>query len=156
MKKKTKIAFLIYILIGIICGILIKLFLFDVLKVHGTSMEPLIKNNDSVFVCKFIYRIRKPEAGEIVIYRYKGNLVVKRCVATEFTPLEFSTDSGYTLNVAGRKIPLTEYQFHKLNGNKEVPAKTVLLIGDNVNNSVDSRDYGFVPANEILGKVLSR
>lgn len=156
MKKKTKIVFSIYILAGILCGILIKLFLFDVLKVHGTSMEPLIKNNDSVLVCKFIYHIRKPKAGEIVIYKHKGNLVVKRCVATEFTPLEFSQDSGYTLDVAGRKIPLTEYQFHKLNGVQQVPENTVLLIGDNVSNSVDSRDYGFVSANEILGKVLSR
>ena len=56
--------------------------------------------------------------------------------------------------MGGKKIPLTEYQYQRIKYDSFVPENTILAVGDNYEKSVDSRDYGFVPTKNILGKVL--
>ncbi|MDO5774485.1 MAG: signal peptidase I [Spirochaetales bacterium] len=155
-----------YILAGIFIGAAIKIFAFDILSVQGISMEPSIHNNEKILVCKLSYGIVNPfsnstlirwknaKAGDIVIYFYKNNLVVKRCVATEGDSLEYSSDSGYTLHVGEKNYSLTELQYNLIKNSPCVPRGMILAIGDNFENSIDSRTYGFVAQKNILGKVI--
>ena len=89
-----------------------------------------------------------------VIYYYKNNLVVKRCIATEGTSLEYSSDSGYTLHVGEKNYSLTKLQYNLIKNSPCVPRGMILAIGDNFENSIDSRTYGFVAQKNILGKVI--
>lgn len=155
-----------YILAGIFIGAAIKIFAFDILSVQGISMEPSIHNNEKILACKLSYGIVNPfgnstlirwknaKTGGIVIYFYKNSLVVKRCVATEGDSLEYSSDSGYTLHVGEKNYSLTELQYNLIKNSPCVPRGMILAIGDNFENSIDSRTYGFVAQKNILGKVI--
>lgn len=157
-----------YILTGICIGFLIKLFVFDALKISGSSMEPELKEGDVIFLNKLQYGLcipfgaglffqwASPQQDDIVIYLYNNSYVVKRCVATGGMPLEYSLDNGYTLYAGGRAIPLTEEQYHLMFQSSAVPQGTILAVGDNYEKSHDSRNYGFVPEKNILGKVVCR
>ena len=95
--------------------------------------------------------------NDIIIYLYNNNIVVKRCVAVENTPLDYLTNSGYILIVnSDKKIPLTREQYYNMHNCSEVPSGYILAIGDNFENSFDSRNYGFIPVSNVLGKVICR
>ncbi len=164
--KSGKRNILIYIAAGIAIGIFLRIFIINVEKVSGTSMEPSIKEGDTVFVNKLAYGIANPATGrlvvqwaepkidDIIVYYMNDKLVMKRCVATENMPLDFSKDSGYSFTVGGTEIPLTEQQYQRLKYDESVPDGTVLAIGDNYEESVDSRTYGFIEVDSIIGKVI--
>ena len=168
--KSGKRHIIAYIAIGVVLGILLRVFVIDVEKVAGTSMVPSINEGDTVFINKLAYGIEnpfsnsllvqwaEPEIGDIVVYYMNNKLVMKRCVATEFMALDFSKNSGYSLCIGGTEnpleIPLTEQQYQRIKYDTSVPEGTILAIGDNYNESVDSRNYGFIQVNCILGKVL--
>lgn len=147
---------------------MLKLFVVDILHVKGTSMQPSLKDGQTVIVNKLSYGIVKPfsdtlitewsepKVNDIVIYLYNNKIVVKRCLAVQDTPLEYSVDSGYTLIVGTTKIPLTDLQYHRMQSSMVVPKGMILAIGDNFAQSIDSRTYGFVPVRNIIGKVVCK
>lgn len=165
MKNKKIPGVIKSIIIGISFGLIIKFFILDILIVHGSSMEPTLKDGQIIFVQKLAYGLVKPfsnnlllswnspKEDEIIVFLYKSHLVVKRCVAIENTLLEYSTESEYTLKVKDKKYPLTELQYNLLKNSNFVPEGTVLVIGDNHLNSIDSRTYGFVSRMNILGRI---
>ncbi|AEE17356.1 signal peptidase I [Treponema brennaborense] len=167
-KSKKNSSPLLFVVCGVIAGIVLKLFVVDILNVSGTSMEPAVPDGAVIVVSKLAYGLvkpfgdellaqwRTPRKGEVVLYFYNDKAVVKRCVATSGEPLDFSTDSGYSLTVADKTIPLTEAQYQRIKHSSEVPSGTILAIGDNYAQSVDSRNYGFVSVHNIIGKVICR
>ncbi|MCR4714698.1 MAG: signal peptidase I [Treponemataceae bacterium] len=164
--KSGKRNIFIYLAIGIVTGVFLRIFIINVEKVSGTSMEPSIKEGETVIVNKLAYGIAnpatgklivqwaKPEINDIIVYYMNDKLVMKRCVGVENMPLDFSKDSEYSFQVGGIEIPLTEQQYQRLKYNTSVPEGTVLAIGDNYEESVDSRIYGFIETDCILGKVI--
>lgn len=166
MNRKKQI--LLYCCIGIFIGIFIKLFILDFYRIQGTSMEPTYKTGDRVAVFKLSYGITlpfydriiigwsEPQVDDIVVCRLNSRMIVKRCTALAGTPLDYSAKKGYTLIVDGKEIPLTEEQFHKMNGSFVVPEGYVLLVGDNAEASIDSRNYGFINTKNIIGRVIKK
>lgn len=166
-KPQTKTIFLC-IIIGVLLGVFLKFFVIDVLHVKGASMEPTISNGKTIVVNKLAYGIVKPfgdnllvqwsepHVNDIVIFLYNNNLVVKRCIATSGTTLEYSSNSGYNLTVAGKNIPLTDIQYHKMKASNSIPEGMILAVGDNYKESIDSRNYGFISTRNIIGKVICK
>jgi len=163
--KNKKIA---PIIIGFFIGILIKLFVFDIVIVSGNSMQPTIKNGETLFINKLAYGLKNPfksslifqwatpQKDDIVIFMHNNRQVVKRCCGVSNEVLEYSVDSGYILSIEGKSYPLTEQQFQRIKYNYKVPNNTILALGDNSSVSVDSRNYGFVPVQTIFGKVICK
>lgn len=169
MKKESSfLSFFIYLGCGILLGLILKLFVFEVLHIYGTSMEPAFKNEGKVFVNRLAYGLNtpfkdrlfikwaSPQPGDVIIYMYENKTVIKRCAATAGTALEYSYNSGYNLIIGDKIIPLTDLQYHRMKDSSVVPDGMILAIGDNYAESVDSRTYGFVPEINILGKVICR
>lgn len=115
--------------------------------------------------CKNDYLLRwaKPAQNDIVVFFKNGHFTVKRCIAISGEPIEFIDNLGYTENspyvmkAGGKTVVLSGVQFRNLGGMSEkkiVPDGTVLVLGDNLNASYDSRDYGFIFMDGIIGKVL--
>ncbi|MBQ6782249.1 MAG: signal peptidase I [Treponema sp.] len=154
--------------VGLAIGLVLRLFVVDVLHVSGKSMHPAIKDGDTLIVNKLAYGIvipygekllvqwKEPKAGDIVIYLYNNKIVVKRCVAIGGESLAYSDDTVYTVSVGDTKIPLTESQWRNLRGIDSVPKGYIFAVGDNYEESIDSREYGFVSVRNILGKVICR
>jgi signal peptidase I len=167
--RQNKILFLI-VCMGLLLGLVLKLFVFEILTVSGESMLPAIKDGERLFVSKCAYGIaepygeklllqwNKPACGDVVIYLYNNKIVVKRCVAVGGDKLEILTDSeyNYILKAGDFSIPLSQIQYLNLKDSASVPAGYILAIGDNHEVSVDSRTYGFVSERNILGKVLCK
>lgn len=168
MKTKKNGYILKSLLLGVIIAICLKLFVFDIDTVSGTSMEPAIKDKQSVTINKLAYGIIKPfsntlwfswaspKPGDIIFFYQNNKPVIKRCIAVEFEVLDFSANTSYSLRVGDKEIPLTEYQFQRIKFNTFVPENTILAVGDNYDKSVDSRDYGFIPVKNILGKIVCK
>lgn len=164
--KKKRFPLPAWIFTGIFIGIILKLFVVDFLYVSGISMEHTLHNGSVIIVNKLAYGIvmpgssrlliqwATPQSGDIVIYLHDNKIVVKRCVAVGGTKLDYSTDSGYSLIVGGKTISLSKNQYNNMRDCNYVPNGYILSLGDNYDNSVDSRTYGFVSAKNILGKVI--
>lgn len=157
--------------LGICIGLFLKLFVFDIVRISGTSMEPTIHEGDTIVIWKLSYgflipftpksfvRWKTPKEGDIVSYLHNNKIVIKRCLAIEGTELSFSSNSGYYMKIQLNNsdtisIPLTEGQYQRLKTSKLVPSGFIFAVGDNYMDSIDSRDYGFVAADEITGRVL--
>lgn len=166
--KQGKNNYFQLIVTGVAIALLLRIFVFDVQKVSGDSMVPFANEGETVYIFKLAYGLENPfskslliqwaspEEDDVVSFYMNGRLVMKRCVATENTPLDFSKDSGYILSAGNKEIPLTEPQYQRLKYSSSVPEGTILAVGDNYQVSVDSRDYGFVDTDCILGKVIWR
>ncbi len=156
------------VILGISIGVFCKLFIIDIVRIQGTSMEPTFKTGDLAIVSKISYGIVKPfgdalicnwstpKRGDIVIYLYKNNMVIKRCAAIPKDKLDYSFNLGYNLYIKDKEYPLSEEQYHKMKDIYIVPDDVILTIGDNAPNSIDSRNYGFVPTKNIIGRVLNK
>ena len=164
-----------YFVCAILFLVLLKGFIVDIKRVSGPSMEPSLKDGDCVFIFKaaygikhplknkYVFRWARPKSSDIIVYRKDGHFTVKRCVGISEEPIEFSKKLGYnydySMKVSGKDIPLTAVQFRNLGGMSDeeqvrVPAGYVLALGDNLKESHDSRDYGFVLVDGIYGKVF--
>ena len=159
MAEEKKINILPLILTGIAIGTLIKFFIFDFLRVSGSSMENTIHDNSVICVSKISFGIALPFSNSLIVQwkepkRNDIKIVVKRCVAVAGDSLDYSADSQYILFTGGNEIALTAEQYDCMKNSAVVPEGYVLAIGDNYSQSIDSRTYGFVPVKNILGKVL--
>jgi signal peptidase I len=162
--SRTIIAFFAVFL----AALALKLFVVDVMPVSGPSMRPTLSDGALIveyklawgiplpFQNRYLARWGKPRAGDIVVYPLNERYVVKRCVAPEGAPLAFSDETGYSVRVGERTIPLTREQYFKLRCAERVPEGMLFALGDNMAESRDSRDYGFVSIDSVRGKVLWR
>lgn len=165
-RKKSNANIPLFICLGAIIAMVIKIFALDFYIVKGFSMEPSVKNGQTIAANKLFYGLQnpfkpelavswnEPKAGEVVLYMYQNYWVVKRCVATGGTELRCKQEGeDYFLFVGKEKIPLTSIQYHKLKTSQKIPQGYILAIGDNSAISHDSRDYGFVPVKNIVARV---
>lgn len=135
---------------------------FRVAKVQGRSMEPRYKTGDTLYLLK-TFRVFNPvKVGDIVVIHLKhgptkGEEIVKRVIFVQndkgnapWPPFVHNSRSA----IYG-PIP-TDYWFPEyVSGSAVVPVGSVMVMGDNTINSMDSRDFGPISDSEIEGKVLN-
>ncbi len=161
--SRYRIRFFFFI---ILAALFVKVCILDIMYISGPSMKPGLETGSFVlefklkwgipipFTNSYMLRWGKPHTGEIVIFPYLDRYVIKRIAATENTPLVFTDKTGYSVLIGERDVPLTEEQYLKLKYAKKVPSGMFFALGDNMAESRDSRDYGFVSLDSIRGKAL--
>lgn len=117
------------------------------------AMEPTLRVGDRIIVDTTAYRTAPPQRMDVIVYRDgdSGHLLIKRVVANPGEKVEIA---GNGLLVDGQVVefPAEEPSFADF-GPVEVEPNTAFVIGDNWNNSRDSRFTGGVPYHDIVGKV---
>ncbi|MGH2376840.1 MAG: signal peptidase I [bacterium] len=125
-------------------------------QVEQYSMEPTLLPHDRVLVNKFIYRFRTPHRGDVIVLRYPrdpGRNYIKRIVAL---PGDFVEIKAGHLLINGLQLeelyvngaPSGDY------GPETVPADSFFVLGDNRNNSEDSRAFGFLKREQVVGQAV--
>ena len=149
------------IVAAIICGIFIFVFIGRTIGVEGDSMRQTLHWYDRVIMFSLFYT---PKNGDIVIFRLPSEHfnapLVKRVIAVEGQTVDINFETGdvYVDGVILIEPYINELTKSRLNfrGPVTVPEGHVFVMGDNRNNSSDSRDsrVGMVDTRYILGKVL--
>jgi signal peptidase I len=146
--------------IAAVLSIFIITFVMQSFLVEGSSMYPTLHDRERLFVNKMVYRFREPQRGEIVVFRYPANPrknFIKRVIG-----IPGDTVAVRSGQVFVNGVPLDEpYINEPMYGTYPtvvVPEDTIFVLGDNRNNSQDSRDrsVGFVPYKNIVGEAFVR
>jgi signal peptidase I len=148
----------ISILIAVVLAFFIRYYIVELYMVEGPSMRPTLQNGERLVVNKFLYRFKTPERGDILVFKYPRDPsrdFIKRVIAVPGDSVEIKEGR---LFVNGQLMNET-YILERTRGSyplATVPADHIFVLGDNRNNSEDSRfrDVGFVPYELIKGKAV--
>lgn len=133
--------------------LLINLFVVRIAFVYGSSMEPTLHSKEPILVWQFLYT---PVKQDVVVTNTQNNFnqnLIKRVIATEGDHILITTNDIY-INGQLLDEPYLLEAPHYTPLELNVPNESVFLMGDNRNNSGDSRDIGCIPYNDIIGKAI--
>ncbi|MHB8232164.1 MAG: signal peptidase I [bacterium] len=183
MSKHTLWDYFKAIIIAIIIALIFRTFVVQAFKIPSGSMEPTLIPGDHILVNKFIYGIHipftkldipvsRPKTGQVIVFKFpyagKYNLhrgidFIKRVVGTPGDKIQIIDNRVYINNhifkckypVWKSKKILPAYDSPRDNyGPIIVPPKELFVMGDNRDNSWDSRYWGFVPYKDIAGEAF--
>ena len=143
-------------------SLLIITFVVQAFYIPSGSMEPTLQVDDRILVSKFSYRLGRIARGDVIVFHYPlnpGKDFVKRVVALGGERVELRdgvvlinkqpiTELYPTALAAGDRACTTSY------GPQTIPQGQLFVLGDNRCNSEDSRFFGFVPVENVVGKAL--
>jgi signal peptidase I len=146
------------LLIAIGLALVIIVFLYQPVKVEGTSMAPLLSDQERIFINKFVYRFEPIERGDVVVFWYpldRSKSFIKRVVALPGEMVEIRKGIVYVNGVALPE-PYVPPQYEDLT---DYPATKIaehsyFVMGDHRISSNDSRVFGTVPSHFIYGRAV--
>jgi len=166
------------ILIALILALVIRTFVVQAFKIPSGSMLQTLLIGDHILVSKFIYGIKNPfsgsvlvpikspQKGDIVVFKYPKDPkldYIKRVIATAGDSIEIR-DKKVFINGAPAEDPYGEFRDSRIlpasqgprdnYGPITVPEGHLFVMGDNRDNSADSRFWGFVDLKAVRGKAF--
>lgn len=154
---------LVSIIVAVALAFCIRTFLGEPYKVEGSSMYPSLVNQERLVVDKLSYFLRNPERGEIVVFRYpkdESRDFIKRVIAVSGDTVEMRNGKVYVngTRLNEKYIYLDDPKGPNISDYRKsvVPKDAIFVLGDNRNNSKDSRfsDVGFVPLRLVKGRAV--
>lgn len=145
-----------YIII-IVAVLGIKIFLVTPIRVNGPSMEPTLQQKDIMILNKTAYFFREPKRFEIIVFDTKDSYLIKRVIGLPGEEISYKDNQLY---VNGKKIkqPVEHGKTDDFTtadlGVKTIPEDTYLVLGDNREESLDSRskEVGLIARKNIKGR----
>lgn len=151
---------------SVLIAVVLIVFIYQPVKVEGTSMEPSLDDQERIFINKFTYELGlgQIERGDTVVFWYPGDTsksYIKRVIGLpgdkvriqagqvfvndhplveDYVPKEFRDASWWPADTRGQ--------------NRTVPSGDYFVLGDNRSQSSDSRAWGYVPRSDIYGKAV--
>lgn len=163
------------LVIAIVLALIIRTFIVQAFKIPSGSMEPTLLIGDHLLVNKFIYgttipftdkkvlKFKTPERGDVIVFKYPVDPkkdFIKRVIGVE----------GDKIFIKNKKIFINDKPYkdekgvytdrHLLHGPRDnfgpvtVPKNSLFVMGDNRDNSHDSRFWGFVDIRQVRGKAF--
>jgi len=145
--------------------IVVYLFIIAPNQVKGSSMEPSFHDGDYILTSKVIYKLRPPERGDIVVFKSPKNPdidYIKRIIGLPKDKITISSSNVYVNDklidepYISDKTNLWDGGYIKDGVPLFVPSDEILVMGDNRLHSSDSREFGPVPIDSIIGQVFFR
>jgi len=150
------------LVISLVAVFLVRAFIAQPFLVSGSSMEPNFYNGNYLLVDELSYRFREPERGEVVVFKYPKNhksFYIKRIIGLPGETIEISRGE-VSIKKGEEELRLGEEYIAPAwtSGNTEVALGEgeYFVMGDNRNFSFDSRSWGSLESDEIVGIVRLR
>lgn len=148
------------LLISVILAVLVILFLYQPVKVEGTSMMPALVDQERIFINKFVYKlgIGDVQRGDLVVFWFPidpSKSYIKRVIGVPGDTI--AVENGQVLvnnRVIQEDYILDEYRDRMSMSPTRVGPDEYFVLGDHRNSSNDSRSWGAVPRNYIYGKAV--
>jgi signal peptidase I len=144
------------LLMSVAISMFIILFLYQPVRVEGTSMLPMLQDQDRLFINKFAYRFEAIHRGDVVVFLYPhdhSKSYIKRVIALPGDDLRI--DHG-TVWVNGVKLEENyvpaRFEDDRSQPETVIPRGEYFVMGDHRSISSDSRDFGPVPRSLIYGR----
>ncbi len=137
----------------------IRAFVAEARYIPSASMEPTLEINDRLIIEKISYRLRLPQRGDVVVFSPTKTLqqqgfkaaFIKRVIGLPGDTVEVKGGKVYVNGKALEENYIQEPPKYGY-GPVQVPEAEYLVLGDNRNNSSDSRVWGFVPRENLIGR----
>lgn len=145
--------------------IVVYLFILQPNQVKGASMEPTFVTSDYIFTSKITYKMRKPQHGDVIVFKSPANPdieFIKRVIGLPGETVEVREGEVYVndtqipenyISAKTEEIPGGVLQEGKP---ITVPPDYLFVMGDNRPRSSDSREFGPIPESSIIGVVFYR
>jgi signal peptidase I len=159
------------IIIAIVLALFIRTFVIQAFKIPSGSMKPTLLVGDHILVNKFIYGVKlpftdkilislsEPERGDVVVFKFPLDTrkdYIKRVIGLPGDRVEL-VDKQLLINGRPTEDPHASYSMSgsmRMYGPVTVPADHLFVMGDNRDESSDSRVWGFVPRPYLKGKAF--
>ncbi len=179
MKEHTKLIIKEWaesIIIALLLALFIRTFFIQAFKIPSGSMKPTLQEGDKIMVNKLLFgakvpftkyrlpALREPRRGDIIVFVYPEDRkkdFIKRLVALGAETVEISNGNILINGEPAEDSPeiLKVYYYNRggygrEGGSIKVPEGNYFMLGDNSNSSRDSRYWGFVPEENIIGRAM--
>jgi signal peptidase I len=152
-----------FALVAIVIVVPIRLFVAQPFIVSGASMEPTFDNGQYLIVDEISYRLEDPKRGEVIIFRYPrdpSQFFIKRVIGLPGETVNITSDGISITKKDGSTVTLDESYVANVGNGR--PSSTTLgadeyfVMGDNRPESSDSRYWGVLPRENIVGRAFLR
>ena len=142
--------------ISVLVSAFIIVFLYQPVRVEGTSMLPMLEDQDRLFINKIAYRVGEIHRGDVVVFLYPRDhqkSYIKRVVALPGDDLRIDHGRVYVngVRISERYVP-SRYTDDRSEPERVIPPHAYFVMGDHRSISSDSRDFGPVERSLIYGK----
>ncbi len=151
------------VILALLIVIPIRYFIFQPFVIKGNSMEPNFHQGDYLIIDEISYRFKEPQRGDVIVFRYPQDTsqrFIKRIIGLP----------GETIVIEGEKITISKGMEERIldestytprqnyfdNGSWSLKEDEYFVLGDNRFASFDSRKWGSLPRNYIVGRVILR
>jgi len=174
MELKEFVIFLLdslkILLIALAIVIPVRMLLFQPFVVKGDSMEPSYHSGDYLIIDELSYRLRDPQRGEVIVFKYPLNpsyRYIKRIIALPGETVELKNGEVFVSRAGAEPTKIDENLYISQEtrdkwknmleyGPVTLKSDEYFVMGDNRNYSSDSRKWGLLPMKDITGRVLLR
>ncbi len=152
------------VILALVIVVPIRYFVFQPFIVRGASMEPGFHNGDYLIVDELTYHFRDPERGEVAVFRYPldpSQRFIKRVIGLPGETVILNNGKVEIIDEFGNKVALDESDYlHSGSwlGNTKIKLgqEEYFVLGDNRMHSFDSRKWGVLERDSIIGRAIFR
>ena len=151
---------------AVIAGLIvlpIRFFIAQPFIVSGASMEETFENGEYLIIDQLSYRFEEPQHGDVVVFKYPkdpSKYFIKRIIGKPGDTVHINGSTVTIIDQSGTEMVLTEPYVAHMNGDNTMQVTLnqdeYFVMGDNRNASSDSRAWGAISRDEIIGRVFLR
>lgn len=152
-----------FVLIAAIIVVPVRIFVAQPFIVSGASMVPTFQNGQYLIVDELTYHFSAPKRGDVIVFKYPRNpseFYIKRIIGLPNETVYIQNGQISIKKTDGSQIMLDEsYVINKGNGSDQtyaVGADEYFVMGDNRPESSDSRSWGMMPREDLVGRAFLR
>jgi signal peptidase I len=157
---RSAVAWLRDLALSVLIAIVVILFLYQPVKVEGTSMQPGLINQERIFINKFVYRFGLADIGrgDTVVFWFPGDprkSYIKRIIGVPGDTVEIRSGMVFVnAKQIAEPYVIEDYRDSVSMTARTIEADHFFVLGDHRNSSNDSRNWGTVPRGDIYGKAV--